>query len=484
MIQPHSLIIQPRSLRFQLILWNALTLTLLLGVLGLVTRFVASEAILSSIDRQLQERTEPSHGPPPRGDHPPDGNHPPDGGHPPRDFRFPESDFRHDGAPGAGYHGPPDEHGLRFFNSQGQSLGTMGVGPWDQAALSAARHGRTGFSTVTTQGVTWRVLTQATPVGYIQAAYPLTEVNRTIAGLDHALLLLIPAALLGAGLAGAALTGRVLRPVRRITEAASAMGDTPSARLPVQGEDEFGQMATTFNGLLSRLDASFRRQAQVLEQQRRFTADASHELKSPLTVIQGTANQIGYGGLSDAESRQAGADIAEAAEHMSRLVRDLLLLARSDEGRLGQDKIEVLVREVLTQAVARVPRVGSPTVLQVSEETLALCGNEDEMIRLFANLLQNAVQATPPDGEILVRARRDGEDVVMEVSDTGSGIAPEHLAHLGERFYRTDFARARRDGGTGLGLSICRGIVQAHSGTLTFASTPGVKTTATVRLPA
>ena len=333
--------------------------------------------------------------------------------------------------------------------------------------------------------MTWRVLTQAAPPhGYVQAAYPLTEVSRTQAGLDHALLLLVPAALLGAGLAGAALTGRVLRPVRRITEAASAMGDTLSARLPVQGEDEFGQMAATFNGLLNRLDASFRRQAQVLEQQRRFTADASHELKSPLTVIQGTANQISYGGLTDAESREAGTEIVEAAVQMSRLVQDLLLLARADEGRLGQNRVQLLLRDVLAQAIARVPRVGSPVVMQVSEEALAVCANEDEMIRLFANLLQNAVQATPADGKIMVRAWRDGQDVVAEVLDTGSGIAPEHLAHLGERFYRTDFARGRQGGGTGLGLSICRGIVQAHGGTLTFASAPGVKTTATVRLSA
>ena len=478
--------IQPRSLRFQLVLWNALTLTLLLGALGLVTRFVAGQAILSSVDQQLRERAEPPHGPPHR---PPPG--PPPGPNP--GSLLPPGDGRngsHGGRNGPGYGrdghrpGPPNERALRFFTRQGEPQRGGGAGPWDPAALSAARSGKLGFSTVVTQGVTWRVLTQATPAGYVQAAYPLTEVNRTIAGLDRALLLLIPLALLGAGLAGAALTGRVLRPVRRMTEAAAAMGDAPSARLPVQGEDEFGQMANTFNGLLSRLDTSFQKQAQVLEQQRRFTADASHELKSPLTVIQGTANQISYGGLTDAESREAGGEIAEAAAQMSRLVRDLLLLARSDEGRMGQNRVPLFVRDVLAQAVARAPRQGIPITLQVSDEALAVCANEDEMVRLFANLLQNAVQATPPEGKIEAEAWRDGADAVVAVSDTGSGIAPEHLAHLGERFYRTDFARARRDGGTGLGLSICRGIVQAHGGTVTFASVPGVKTTATVRLPA
>ncbi len=188
--------------------------------------------------------------------------------------------------------------------------------------------------------------------------------------------------------------------------------------------------------------------------------------------------------MTDAETREAGTEIAEAAAQMSRLVQDLLLLARADEGRLGQNRVQLLLRDVLAQAIARVPRESSPIALQVPDEALTVCANEDEMIRLVANLLQNAVQATPPDGKIGVYAWREGEDIVVEVSDTGSGIAPEHLAHLGERFYRTDFARARQGGGTGLGLSICRGIVQAHDGTVTFASTPGVKTTATVRLPA
>ena len=137
------------------------------------------------------------------------------------------------------------------------------------------------------------------PDRVLQAAYPLTDVNRAIAGMDRALLLLIPVALLGAGLGGALLTDRVLRPVRQVTQAAARMGDAPSARLPAQGEDEFAEMAETFNGLLDRLDASFQQQARLLEQQRRFTADASHELKTPLTVIQGTASQMRDGGASE-----------------------------------------------------------------------------------------------------------------------------------------------------------------------------------------
>lgn len=469
--------IRLRSLRLQLVLWNALTLTALLAVLGFVTRFAAGEAISGSVDRQLTARTQPPRGLHSPGGPPPNGLRPPNG--PPPNRAPPEEPPPPDG-PGNGLE-------PRFFTAKGQPRGPgQRRPPWDPAALNSvrlgsARHGQAVFTTVTADGIELRVLTHpALPDGYVQAAYPLTEVNRAIAGLDRALLLLIPVALVAAGLGGASLTARVLRPVKQITRAAAAMGNTPEARLPAQGEDEFALMATTFNSLLERLDASFRRQAQVLEQQRRFTADASHELKSPLTVIQGTANQLSYGGFSEAEVQQAAGEIAGAATGMARLVQDLLLLARADEGRLGQNRITVLAREVLEQAVVRTARTGSPICLRVAKESLAFCGNEDELIRLFANLLQNAAQATPPASKITVSAQRVGGNIVVTVTDTGSGIAPEHLAHLGERFYRPDSARTRTGGGTGLGLAICRGIAEAHGGTLTFESKIGRGTTAIV----
>ena len=481
------------SLRGQLILWNALTLTALLVVLGLVTRFAATSAILYSVDRTLEDRIHPPHhGPPPQGQSPQGrggtaGQPPPVGG--------PGPDGPPDGPDQAGPPGgadrppPPDDpdrpYHPRFFDAQGKPQRPGGEAAWDPAALVAARRGGKVFTNVTSGGEALRVLTRPAGPGFVvQAAYPLADVNRAVAGLDRALLLLIPVALLGAGLGGALLTGRVLRPVRQITDAAARMGDAPSARLPKQGEDEFGAMADTFNGLLGRLEGSFQHQARLLDQQRRFTADASHELKSPLTIIQGTASQMGAAGLSEEDRREAAGEVAQAAEGMARLVGDLLLLARSDEGRLGRSPMSVLAREVLTQAAARVPGGLARVCVRLEDESLALWGNEEELTRLLANLLQNAAQATPKDGEIIVSARRQGPSVVVTVADTGAGIRPEHLSHLGERFYRVDAARARRDGGTGLGLSICRGIVEAHGGALAFASELGKGTTVTVTLPA
>ena len=142
------------------------------------------------------------------------------------------------------------------------------------------------------------------------------------------------------------------------------------------------------------------------------------------------------------------------------------------------------MRSVLEQAKARVnTQGGAPILIAVGEESLRVVGNEEELIRLFVNLLENARRYTPADGQITLEARREGVEAVVTVRDTGCGIAPEHLPHLGERFYRVDPSRARPDGGAGLGLSICRSIVEAHGGALAFESEVGAGTAVTVTLP-
>jgi signal transduction histidine kinase len=260
--------------------------------------------------------------------------------------------------------------------------------------------------------------------------------------------------------------------------------------LPVSGEDEFSDLSATFNAMLARLETSFSEQnrlvealRQMIEQQRRFTADASHELRTPLTVIKANTSLALSGAPSPEESRQSMEDIDRAADAASRLVRDLLLLARSDAGQLGRDTVQLPVREVLSQAIANVKRNGGPPVEIDAGAGLTVRGNEDELVRVFSNLLENAIRYTPAEGHIIVTASSDEGWVRVRIADTGAGIAPEHLPHLGERFYRVDPARTRRGGGTGLGLSICRSIVEAHGGTMSFESQVGKGTTVTVSLP-
>ncbi|MBC8102831.1 MAG: HAMP domain-containing protein, partial [Cytophagales bacterium] len=278
-----------------------------------------------------------------------------------------------------------------------------------------------------------------------------------------------------------------LRRVRRLAQSAAGIGAGGfSERLPVVGGDEFADLARTFNDLLSRLETAFRQQTRLVEQQRRFTADASHELKTPLTIIKGNTSFALAEGGEEATYRQSLQEIDRAADTMSHLVGDLLLLARSDEGQLGRGRVDLPLREILERSLAQATRKGTATPVRLAsaDADLRVMGNEAELISLFGNLLDNALRHTPSGGGVTLDAVQNGSQTVVTVADTGTGIAAKHLPHLGERFYRVDDARSRPDGGTGLGLSICRGIVEGHGGTITFQSQIGVGTTVLVTLPA
>jgi len=318
----------------------------------------------------------------------------------------------------------------------------------------------------------------------MQLGYPLTDVNRARATIDRALLLLLPAVALLAGLGGILITGRMLTPVDRLTQQANRIEENRLAeRLALNGNDEFARLATAFNRMLDRLQQAFDKQRTLLEQQRRFTADASHELKTPLTVIRGNASVLlGDPSLSP-EHRETIQDIEGATGAMTKLVQDLLLLARSDAGQMGGNRHPIPLSEVLGQAMRMHTQRHPGIVADLPPVDLLVQGNEDELVRLFSNLISNAVRYTPPDGKIALRCKAANDRVQVAVMDTGIGIAKEHLSRLGERFYRVDSARSRTDGGSGLGLAICREIVKAHKGDFRIDSAPGKGTTVTVTLP-
>lgn len=486
-----------QSVRTQLIVWNILALTLLLGILGGVVHYTVLSFLMDSVDRELDKRVQhvvdmPEPPPRPPGDfggrdRPPfmndgspdmGGDHPPDGRRPPRGFR------------GRGFRDIDPYHPHRF-DLDGKSRDPFDDhAPWDMHAVTLAAQGQD----ITSKGVenaeplqllTRPILDHGKVIGVVQGAYPLTDINRAISGMNRALLMLIPVGLLGAGLGGAYLTDRVLRRVRRLTQAAEHISALKfSDRLPVSGNDEFSELANTFNGLLGRLESAYTRQEQALEQQRRFTADASHELKTPLTIIKGTASMTLNSNPDEEEYRSSLQEIDSAASSMSTLVQDLLLLARSDEGLSSCSHIELLVKEVVDLAVKGIRHIdGAAIKVDIREDTLTVLGNESELVRLFTNLLDNALRYSPPEGEITITALRQGSSAIIRVADQGIGIAAEHLAHLGERFYRIDTSRTRPTGGTGLGLSICKNIVQSHHGTIQYESKLGVGTTVTVALP-
>lgn len=390
--------------------------------------------------------------------------------------------------------------GPRLFDLQGKSLGPFGPDAdpfWDKAAFTAALQGKELFTTPVVEGERLRVYTvplrhEGKIWGVVQVPHSLTELDRLLENQYRTLFFLIPIALLVAGVGGLFLTNHALRPVSKVTQAAAQIGaEDLSQRLEVTGKDELAELAATFNGMIARLEGAFQSREQAYRQlesayqeQRRFTADASHELRTPLARIKGITSLALFGPHCADEYHDALTIADQAADVMNRIVQDLLLLARSDAGQLSPRFAPVSVERLLRNAAGRLEgQPGASIRLELPAGPLELRGDADHLTRLLVNLLENAVRHTPVDGEVLLSARSEGSTVLITVSDNGEGIPAEHLPHLCERFYRVDASRTRADGGTGLGLAICQSIVQAHAGTLTIHSRPGLGTTVEVRLP-
>jgi heavy metal sensor kinase len=498
------------SVRMRLALWNVGVLALVLALFGAALRYTNQVRLTAAVDRELLGHAmRLLDGPPRRG-----RMRPP----PPPFSRFDERRWEPHSAMGEGGQGVPfgrrgeswgergrggRRHGggppppmesfvfpPRVLDRDGRSLRPGASGPWDREAFTRALRGQQVYSTASALNEPIRVL--SVPVRrngqvamVVQLVLPLSGVYDELGRLTRTQLTLIPLALLAAALGGAFLTERALRPVRHVTHAAAQIGASDlAARLPVKGKDEFSELSSTFNGMLERLEQAFTQLGQALEQQRRFTADASHELRTPLTIIKANTSLALEEERSGAEYRQALAAADRAADTTNRIVRDLLLLARGDAGQLSLDPRPTRISELLERAAEpfRGPQT-PPISFQLPQSSLGVNGDPHHLLRLFTNLLENAVRHTPLTGRITITASAEKDSVVVRVRDTGEGISPEHLPHVCERFYRADAARTRRQGGTGLGLAICQSIVKAHHGSLTLASVVGEGTTVTVRLP-
>jgi signal transduction histidine kinase len=499
-----------RSMRARIVLMNTLILAALFGAIGAAIPPLVRSTMLRSIDRELQNRAErslqgPGHGPRFRGG--PDGPPGPpidENGEPGSPLGDRSGEFNRPGSRGKGRPPmppePPTEAGTvlrpRQIPLNSQSGAPAPPAPWDPAAYSASAARQQVWSTVWVDGEPVRVLSVPFPPrgpveSVLQMPYPLSEVERAISSLIGTLLALAPIALLAAAGGGYALTGRALRPVAQITSAAAQIGAQDlERRIPVEGEDEFARLAATFNGMLERLDLAFADRERLItqlreavEQQRRFTADASHELKTPLTAIKANTSLLLSGSPTVEDYREASAEIDVAAGIMSRLVQDLLILARSDAGQLAREKTDVPLLAPIERAASQARKTSAAPICVDVPPGLIVNGQEDALVRLFSNLLDNAARHTPADGSITVHAGHENGFASVSVIDTGSGIPPEHLPHLGERFYRVDTHRARAYGGSGLGVAICHEIASAHGGTLSIASAVGTGTTVTVRLP-
>lgn len=314
-------------------------------------------------------------------------------------------------------------------------------------------------------------------LGVLQVVSSLTPVERTLAYVAHLLWVGLLAALVFSVAIGQFLARRALDPVSEITRAARAIGAANLSRrlrLPDNG-DELGDLAASFDEMLDRVEEAYRRQ-------REFTADASHELRSPLAVIKGEASLARQPGAAPEAVLGALSVIEEEADRMTRLVEDLLLLARLDRGELLRADV-VGLDELAHEVAVRYGRLASAQGLRLQVEapdSVVVRGDERALRRVLVNLTHNALAHTER-GEVCIRVSIEAAAARLEVTDTGCGIAPADQLRVFERFFRSDPARSR--GGAGLGLALCSEIVLAHRGTVQLESTPGAGTRVTCRLP-
>jgi heavy metal sensor kinase len=321
-----------------------------------------------------------------------------------------------------------------------------------------------------------RVAAQAVEVGgrrfLIQVAEPMQEFDESLDRFETTLLILAPLFLLLASAGGFWMSGRALAPVDRITKHARAIrAANLSTRLPVPAsQDELGRLTQTLNEMLDRIEAEMKRIVQ-------FTADASHELRAPLTLIHTAAEFSLRRERSREELVDAMRKILRQSDRTSRLVDDLLLLARADSSADAPVLIPTDVLSTGRQATELALTLAQAKNIDFSADipadTLLMNGDEDLLEQLWLILLDNAVKYTPEGGKVRFAMRSVNARMEVSVRDSGIGISPQELPHVYDRFWRADRVRSRSRGGVGLGLSIARWIVDSHRGHIEVHSEPG-----------
>ena len=314
---------------------------------------------------------------------------------------------------------------------------------------------------------------------YLAVTAPLMHIDDAVSTFARLMLWMALGGGLGASAVGWLLARRALRPIALLTSAAAEIAESRQLSRRVAdgtGTDELGRLARTFNTMLASLEQSY--QAQV-----RFVSAASHELRAPLTVVQANLDLLESHRISDGERDTAIAEAHAEAARMTRLVADLLVLARADAGvPIRNDLVEL--DRVLLDVVGETRHLVRGQRVEVTDiEPLTVRGDADRLKQLLLNLCENAVKYTPAGGHVAIAIRREDGVAVVRVADSGIGISPEDLPHVFERFYRADRARSRDAGGSGLGLSIARWIAAEHAGTVDLVSQCGQGTQATIRIP-
>ena len=321
----------------------------------------------------------------------------------------------------------------------------------------------------------------------VAAVQSLRELRETLRGVAAAYVIAIPLLLALAVAGGYALASSALGPVIAMSRRARTISATDlHERLPVENpRDELGDLAAMVNGLLQRIEASF-------EERRRFVADASHELRTPAAIIRAESEvALARSARPEAEYREALGVIQEAGERLSRIVDDLLLLARADGGHYVLHREPIYLDELAADGIRAMRAVAAQRFVDIEQQLLpdaTFAGDPELLQRMLLNLLDNAIKHSPPGSAVRVTLARADGDYRLSVSDAGAGVPLEDQDRIFDRFYRADGARQRSEGragsGAGLGLAIARWVAQAHGGTVELAQSSPHGSEFCVRLPA
>jgi heavy metal sensor kinase len=414
---------------------------------------------------------------------------------------------------------PSSEYFLRLLVVDGhvvaETLPNLASVPLDNAVVTNALAGSTEFSTLTVSidptnepdqadatgdigGIdqggqdtdeheVFRIITEPVRdgpdgaiVGALQLGLDRDDVEEPLSQLLGVFALVSPIVLLIAAAGGYVLAGRALAPVAAITDLAARVGAKDlHARLGLDlPDDELGRLARTFDAMLARIEEAFARQ-------RHFTADAAHELRTPLSLMRTQVDVALARRRSAAEYREALQGLDGDLQRMTGLVGTLLTLARADTGRLVADRSAFNLAETVTLILEQYAPVAEEAgiTLESDVDPCPVAADEDLLVQVLVNLIDNALAHTPSSGTVTVGCRSTHVEVRLWVNDTGRGIPPDDQLRVFDRFYRVDSGRARLNGGTGLGLAIFKAIVEAHGGTITLTSQTGQGTRIEVALP-
>lgn len=386
-----------------------------------------------------------------------------------------------------------DDFSITLFDPTGKLLDSIGVqGPTQRMEASTREQmpDQMPDQIVDTQGEVWRVYAEPVLsstqqiVAWVQVAQTLKQVDQTLSDLQFQFWVGIPLALILAGLSGLWLATQAMEPINQITRTAQAIHeDDLTKRIHYTGPaDEVGRLAATFDQMLSRLQAAFERQVH-------FTSDAAHELRTPLGALKARLDVVLSQTRLPSEYQAALQDMDRQVNRLTRLTQELLFIARIDQGEYKNAQEVIDFDEFIAGIIEQMMPLAKAKAITLQNRSplpVALVGNLDMLIRLFLNLLDNAIRYTHVGGEVAVRVYSKGTSVSIAIQDNGSGISQEHLPHLFDRFYRIESSRERSpnaQSGNGLGLAIAYEIVRIHGGKLRAESELGHGSTFTVELP-